>query len=405
MKILKPSFTLTADQEQQFYIRIFTDNMKRSKLFAKIVIIFEAILLSIQLVTRAVADIYTVMYLFLLFLAIGMYLITKSFEKQTTLTQHQQRRYEVALHLFVSIFVTWGAVVTLIDQAVYGHLMAFIVNVMCVSILFHASNKLILKIYTVPVLVIGIGLPFFQPSYNVVMGHYVNLAVFMFFSWIASRMLYINHLENFYSRQLLEEMNANLSSKIKENERINKELEQVNEQLKHLAILDELTKIPNRRGFQEFTYQLFKTSNKRFVSIVMLDIDAFKMYNDFYGHPEGDKVIKKVAQVINTYIKSENIIGARYGGEEFIIGAFDYTIEEIYRIAEAIRQDVENEQMVHAFSEVSSFVTISLGLASKHLVDEDDLEQLIELADQALYSAKQQGKNRVYQYEDKVKPI
>jgi diguanylate cyclase (GGDEF)-like protein len=404
MKLISP-FTgpkVPDDKRRLFEKHLFKENLQRCRLFAKIVILFESILIIMNITSNYSSEqsfsinVYVILYLILLFLSVFMLLYIRYFDKRSFQTELGFKRYRRGLLVLVTLFLIWGAVVTLIDQKVYGHVMAFVVNFMCVSILFHASNRAILSLYTIPILVLYAGLPFFQPSNSVLMGHYINLSVFLFFCWLASRMFYISFSTNYYNKILLMETIQNLDSKIRENGTINRKLTEANKQLKQLILVDELTGIPNRRGFQEHIQNALKAMGiERKLSLLMIDIDHFKLYNDNYGHLEGDKIIKVVAQKISHSLHNSDSFAARFGGEEFVIAIFDMDQTEVYQVAETIRKAVLDLKIPHEFSPVIGKVTISIGLASAFVFDDFEIVSLLEKADQALYDAKLGGRNRV----------
>jgi diguanylate cyclase (GGDEF)-like protein len=183
---------------------------------------------------------------------------------------------------------------------------------------------------------------------------------------------------------------------MEENIRINLQLNQAVEQLKQLSIIDELSQIPNRRGFDEYIQKYIGLSNKeQQLSILMIDIDAFKLYNDHYGHVAGDKIIQEVAGQIQACINPMTSLAARFGGEEFIVATFNMPTSEVGQLGEDIRAAVERLQIPHHSSPVSNVVTISLGLATVEITQATDIKQLIDQADQMLYLAKQNGRNRM----------
>jgi diguanylate cyclase (GGDEF)-like protein len=155
------------------------------------------------------------------------------------------------------------------------------------------------------------------------------------------------------------------------------------------AILDPLTKIYNRQAFndkypKEFYYA--KTKDKE-LRLLMADIDHFKKINDTYGHQIGDYVLKEFCKIINLLIPN-NYFFARWGGEEFIIIAQDDTLENVMHYAQKIRKAVEDFEFLHVGK-----VTVSLGVAS--LRKEDEENSFLARVDEALYKAKQEGRNRV----------
>lgn len=398
-----PVNNVSKEKKELLERHLLLDNIKRCKLFAKIVILFESILILMHMYssytesgTFIVFDAYLILYFLIWSFSILMVIYISFYENSRFHNERKTRLFQQGLWLFVIIFLTWGAAVTLVDQRNYGHVMAFAVNFMCVSVLFHASNKTILYLYSLPVLVLFIGLPFAQPSAEIASGHFINLSVFLFFCWLASRMLYTSYSSNFYQRLLLTEVNESLELKITENEEIYRDLEIANKQLKQLAVLDELTMILNRRGFRQNVQNEFENNTtERPFAVLMSDIDYFKNYNDHYGHLEGDKVIASTAHVIKTHLNETPSILARFGGEEFVIVLFDVDLDQAFTEAEKIRQAIEELHMPHAYSGAADHVTLSLGAAAGLAKNPNDIFQLIGDADKALYEAKAHGRNKV----------
>jgi len=175
------------------------------------------------------------------------------------------------------------------------------------------------------------------------------------------------------------------------------EVSKANEFLKRISMIDGLTGLANRHSFEEFMDREWRRAirEKRPMSLIMLDIDFFKAYNDNYGHLGGDDCLKKVAAILAETMKRPADLVARYGGEEFIVVMPDTDIRGAREIAEKLRIAVEVLSVPHAHSSAASVVTISLGVAS--LVPElgQDPSHLIKLVDAALYAAKHDGRNRV----------
>lgn len=170
-----------------------------------------------------------------------------------------------------------------------------------------------------------------------------------------------------------------------------------NKELEKLSSLDGLTGIPNRRRFDELLDQEWHRAmrNKKPLSLIMLDIDFFKLYNDHYGHQGGDDCLKLVARTLDESVHREPDTVARYGGEEFAAILPETSINGALEVAENMRASIEANKMAHAKSKVSEHVSISVGVAT--IIPERDAlpEILIAAADQALYNAKENGRNRV----------
>lgn len=175
----------------------------------------------------------------------------------------------------------------------------------------------------------------------------------------------------------------------------NYELNSAKQELEKISLTDGLTELANRRHFDFYLDHewLRARRHKIPISLIMLDIDFFKAFNDEYGHPAGDACLKQVAQALKGVVHRPTDLVARYGGEEFAI-ILPQT-DDALAVAEACRATVESLRVPHAFSEVSSVVTISAGVYT--LVPDVAMEpdQLTEKADEALYRAKDSGRNKV----------
>ncbi|MEO0706006.1 MAG: CHASE2 domain-containing protein [Cyanobacteria bacterium J06649_5] len=165
-----------------------------------------------------------------------------------------------------------------------------------------------------------------------------------------------------------------------------------NFQLQRLAAFDELTQVANRRYFDQSLAEALKGHKQ--LSLILCDVDYFKAFNDRYGHPAGDRCLQQVAHAITLAVRDSDLV-ARYGGEEFVIVLPNTTAEMAVTIADRIQQEVGQLEIQHEGSQVSEWVTLSCGAASVSPGFWLLPLQLIEYADQALYEAKQSGRNRV----------
>ena len=169
----------------------------------------------------------------------------------------------------------------------------------------------------------------------------------------------------------------------------NKKISELNLKLKELNIIDPLTNLYNRRYLNEKIENICTSKNE--ISFIMMDIDYFKLYNDNYGHINGDKALIDVAKVIKSVFKDDMVF--RYGGEEFAVIS-DKSVEELIKYIEDLRLEIHNENIRHEYSKVSDRITLSIGLASAKLYTNDDVIRLNKIADENLYKSKQQGRNR-----------
>ncbi|MFW5451815.1 MAG: diguanylate cyclase [Methylophagaceae bacterium] len=195
-----------------------------------------------------------------------------------------------------------------------------------------------------------------------------------------------------------------LNAKLRAMHRISEmraELDAANRELKMIAIKDGLTGLANRRYFDEAMGKEFKRSmrTKTVLSLILCDIDYFKLYNDNYGHQGGDDCLKTLAKIMQSIIKRPGDVLARYGGEEFAVVLPETDLEGAKIVAESLRAKLESAAIPHAYSTVANVVTLSLGVSSiqplpEH-VPEESIRDLIESADKGLYQAKEQGRNQV----------
>lgn len=175
-----------------------------------------------------------------------------------------------------------------------------------------------------------------------------------------------------------------------------KKLRIANSKLKELASKDPLTALANRRCFEEVMQKEWKRAVREQTptAVIICDIDYFKAYNDTYGHQQGDECLKEVASAIAGAIRRPMDIAARYGGEEFIALLPNTDTDGAFHVAEAMRRNIERLKITHAGSSVSSHVSISLGIAGGTPTRNSTCETLIEMADNALYRSKDEGRNR-----------
>lgn len=167
-----------------------------------------------------------------------------------------------------------------------------------------------------------------------------------------------------------------------------KEKEKLEEEVRRLSITDDLTGLYNHRHF----FKTLETEigrlkrQKTSLSLLMFDLDNFKKYNDIFGHLEGDKVLKKIGEIVKNSIRNNVDTGYRYGGDEFAVILIGASIEQALIIAERIRSSIENSGFKN--------ITVSIGLAEYN--ESLNIELFVKMADDAMYVAKNSGGNRVY---------
>ncbi len=195
--------------------------------------------------------------------------------------------------------------------------------------------------------------------------------------------------------EFIERLAGQLAIAIQQSELYQK-LVTANQKLVELANFDSLTKVANRRVFEEYMDRVWRrmAREKAPIALILCDVDYFKRYNVTYGHPAGDRCLQAIANAIKAEVKRPADLVARYGGEEFVVVLPQTDITGGFHVAELIRKRILDLKLVNARSQISEFVTMSLGVASTVPLRDSSWRKLIKIADEALYQAKEEGRDR-----------
>jgi diguanylate cyclase (GGDEF)-like protein len=202
-------------------------------------------------------------------------------------------------------------------------------------------------------------------------------------AWLFNRLLLDTQLRDFRNRKKIEQQA--------------RELRNANDQLQRLALVDGLTQVSNRRFFDERLQQEWRrlARSGEALSIILCDVDFFKKYNDTYGHLAGDACLQQVAKAIQLAVKRPADVVARYGGEEFVVILPETGAAGALHVADQILRQVSSLKIPHESSEISEYVTVSVGVATTLPTPEVEPSELVKKADESLYNAKQNGRNRI----------
>lgn len=183
---------------------------------------------------------------------------------------------------------------------------------------------------------------------------------------------------------------------------VSEELEKANIELQRQVDVDGLTGLANRRYLDRFlSHEVARCARSaQPLSVIMCDIDEFKRYNDHYGHLKGDDCIKMIANALTVRTRRATDLAARFGGEEFVLILPNTTGSDAIKVAQKIRDKVEALNIMHEKSSVTDHVTLSMGIYNATPTSMMRSEDFLHLADQALYHAKQNGRNKVTNYSD-----
>jgi diguanylate cyclase (GGDEF)-like protein len=196
------------------------------------------------------------------------------------------------------------------------------------------------------------------------------------------------------SKARVSELNSQLEQTVKMR---TKELKESNRKLEALSTTDALTCIANRRKFDIAYRAEWNRAGRTHspLAVIIIDLDHFKLYNDSFGHQQGDVCLKSVARKLDYIVKRSGELVARYGGEEFVAILPGVDTERALEVAERIRLEIEAMEIRQAPGAKYEFITVSIGVSARHFLPEDAPELYFREADQALYNAKKNGRNRV----------
>ncbi|MGY6530015.1 MAG: sensor domain-containing diguanylate cyclase [Cyanobacterium sp.] len=196
--------------------------------------------------------------------------------------------------------------------------------------------------------------------------------------------------------ETLDVLEDRVLERTRELEAIQVSLQQTNQFLEKIAYIDSLTQVGNRGYFDHILEQQWDSLMKQNkpLSLLLIDVDFFKLYNDFYGHPQGDECLTRIAQCLNSVVRDASDTVARYGGEEFVVILPYANMEQGVIVAQKIQSAIALLEIPHELSEISTYITLSIGIATTIPHYDNTPEELIERADQALYLAKKEGRNQ-----------
>lgn len=196
--------------------------------------------------------------------------------------------------------------------------------------------------------------------------------------------------KEFLMKRLIEKESEQLSN-------ANMQLALKNKQLENLSHQDGLTRLANRRYFdQQLNIDFSRCVRYGYpLSIVMIDVDYFKRYNDTLGHQAGDECLKVISNILKSTCKRPTDLAARYGGEEFVLILYKNTQKDARILCQSIQDRLAKNALIHPDSPIGKYVTVSIGISCLYPTKENNPKSLVKMADDALYKAKSLGRNRI----------
>lgn len=363
------------------------NNILRLRIMAWLLISFMLILIITQLTlidnidvpeVHAFAPYIIIIRLIIISGSVGFLVISGRPTSPNAIT----RRHSFCESGFVLLnLICFAGISGLINSIGPGVASSYIMAVLVSSAFLCLNWSKIVTIYGLAWLVMSFTVWHLQSDWVVASSTFLNCSFTTILAIVISQTLYINKVKEFQSQKIIELQKEELAVS--------------NEVFKRMSYLDALTNIPNRRFFDEFLIKEWQRSisDQEPISLIMADIDYFKLYNDNFGHQAGDNALIQVATAMSCSVKRPGDLVARYGGEEFAVILPKTDLMGARQIAERIKQAVEKLNINHPFS-LTGHLTISLGIACLQLNDAELPENLINTADNALYHAKKAGRNK-----------
>lgn len=265
------------------------------------------------------------------------------------------------------------ATISVFDQVTHGHITLFSVFLLAFGLLVFIRPWWNLFVYGIPFMIFMLGVIVFQENTDIQITHFINGTVVFVGVLFASTV--------FYRRTLLTTIQS-------------ERLQNANEKLTHLATIDTLTELPNRRLFERHMAHELSIA-KRYdtrASLMLIDIDDFKAVNDTYGHHIGDLLLSWLGELLSANVRASDMV-ARWGGEEFMILLSHTECDGANILAERLRESIANTPFI--VDDTTIYVTISIGISPLFFEVEDAFTISYQTVDKALYIAKNSGKNCV----------
>lgn len=355
------------------------------------------------------ASFYAVEPLYLVSWAVSLLVINLWWSRrinQTLLTNRHFSQRPTVLNELVAYSVITGAVwsATIIGLDAYLSNLVFYLCVMCVAIIavVNISVSVVIRgaylaqlVFSLGVIAIWLAWHVDQRPFNA--GFALLLAALMVFLIITSEWMSKSFSEMVETSLERAAMSKDLSSLTESLKTRNLQLQDARKQLAEQATIDEMTGLRNRRGVNIIINdELGRMKRAQLpVSLIVLDVDHFKTYNDNYGHPAGDQVLQRIATVMLEMTNRSGEFAARMGGEEFAMFFPTMKLAAALEVAERVREGVLNLRIPHEKSLTSEFVTVSIGVVSCVPEWELEFDELLQAADDALYESKTSGRNRI----------
>ena len=365
---------LSVTSKNEFYNKISTRNLVIEIIFLSLICVYELYTLGSLLVDHYITSLdipnktYFIIHLSLLTLYIIILSLCLIFKKTLVLKPKKINNFTFILSFFICL---WGELITLMS---YTEITLYVVTILTISFVITLTPKKNFSLF-LSINFIFIALFFLFNKYNFIHKNILfNSSLIMIVSMIISYVNYLNRKREFIQLATIKEQNRNLQL---------------------MVMKDSLTELYNRRCFDKTIKTLLHVCvlKKAKLSVLMLDIDDFKAYNDSFGHQAGDSCLVEVSKIIKNAAVANSGLAFRYGGEEFTMLFTNLNKEEVMLKAESVRKEVESLNFPCRSDKCT--ITISTGIFHVLPNENTNFDHCIKVADTLLYKVKELGKNNI----------
>ncbi len=385
--LYKSWFKSCENNESIFVARITLVNMQRIRAIAFLLIFIMLAMILFDMASIGAGEARENYLLFrpwfislrLLFIVISIIFITMvKLPEYSELVDKKHHYYMIS---FLTINLVLLAIFTALVQTIRDDISAYLIGIFFTSSFLYLNRRQCNLVYGTALISMGIGTWLVQIDKGIFVYNMINALILTALAWIASQVLYANRIQEYRSQQLIEQQTAQLAKS--------------NSYLEQLSYHDALTALPNRRYFEKYLYDEWNRARSQGTSISLLlaDIDNFKEVNDNFGHQVGDNYLKEISVCLSSVLSQPNSLVARLGGDEYAVVLPDTDLPAAQDTA---------YQMLYAVQELNQIkstnidqITISLGVCSSSPSELDSLPDFFTQADNALYRAKEMGRNQV----------
>ncbi|SOC37456.1 GGDEF domain-containing protein [Ureibacillus acetophenoni] len=382
------------EQKSLTELEILKHNIQKISLISKVTTIIIVFLLVIMafLSNQSLSTIfgnksfqiisYTILVIFNLF----VYFITDI--KKIRITEKNGRKVDFFISFYVVALTFLGSIITISDFGYYNQLMIYTLTlcITCSVIVLRLKQLIISLLFSSLTLLIGLIMQ--HNDTELLRQQVLYLLSLIPITFFISRSFYYSfHRSLSFQSELIKEAHITRD--------LTKKLREANRKLELQANLDPLTNLFNRRAFDSYISELEKKSKYEsfLFTAIMVDVDCFKLYNDTYGHSEGDFVLANIGRQLYDLAYKYGCFASRWGGEEFTILLINHTEEKAKEICEEIISKVNELKIDHSSSLIDPYVTVSVGASTAYIQYPSEIKSCIHKADEALYFVKENGRN------------